>query len=101
MSININYLIALLLIDKVKNFRNSYTLTKVLARKFDIIEFVELMDALTKQGMIKVEVIAGIKNYEITDAGRLFINKNLETIKPIILKKYLNEKEFISSLLDE
>jgi len=85
MSIYLEHLITLLLIDKVKSFRNSYTLTKVLARKFDIINFVELIDELKSQGLINVYVRDGISNYELTSSGTLYLHENLETHKSVII----------------
>lgn len=101
MIVNTNYLIALLLIKRVKSYRNSYSLTKVLAWKFDIINFVELIEKLTKQSMIEVKKINGINHYEITEKGETYLNENLEDAKPFILQKYLTEKDFINTLFDK
>ena len=101
LTFNLEFLITLLLINRVENFRNSYTLTKVLAWKFKIIEFVELISSLQKENLIRVDSLKGSNNYEITDDGRLYLERYFEGIKPTILEKYSEEKEFINSLFSD
>ena len=98
MKANIDFLVSLLVIGKGKSLRDSYSLAKVLAWKFGIIEFVELTCRLVKEELIKVEIIKRMELYELTSNGKLYLEKHLEEAKPIILEKYINEREFISSL---
>ena len=96
---NLDFLVTLLLINKVESFRNSYSLTKILAWKVDIIQFVELIDDLQNKGLIKVETREGKKSYEMTYKGHEYLREHLEEAKPIILKKYSEEATFVNSLL--
>jgi hypothetical protein len=99
MTANLDRIIALLLIYKVKSFRDSYNLTKVLAWKFDIIGFVELINQLIAEELIIAKNINGVNNYEVTGKGKLFLENNLSMATPLILEKYSSEAEFIEPLL--
>src|SRR5260370_41530822 len=98
MTLNLNFLLALLLIRGKESFRNSYNLCKILAWKFNMIEFTSIINALEKEGLINVEVIKSIGYYEITESGNSYINNFIEQAKPILLKKYIEQQDIINKL---
>ena len=67
------FLIALLLVRRTDNFRNSYELSKVMAWKFGIIEFNKIMTELINDTLVTVEIRNLVSHYEITELGILYI----------------------------
>jgi len=94
----VNKLLTLLIINKVQSFRNSYDLTKVLAWKFGIIEFVDLIDSLLQSELIAKVVINGLSHYNMTLKGVDYLKANEETLRLEIYKLYPLQIEFIDSL---
>ncbi len=97
-SFDLNSFIALLLIDKVEAFRNSYELTKVLAWKFDIITIVDIVQNLKDNNLIVSKSDKGIDKYEITNKGVDYINLNMDVGKISIQEKYIEDISFINAL---
>ena len=96
---DLNNFIALVLISKIEGFRDSYSLSKVLAWKFDIITVSEITNKLEEEKLISRKAEQGISKYEITKKGEEFIEINMFKGKPLMLEKYKREQAFIISLL--
>ncbi len=90
--------ITLFLINKVKAFRDSYSLTRVLAWKFDIINVLDVTRELENKKLIKTILEKGIEKYEITNQGLEYIETNIMEGKALLLKRYEGERDFIDSL---
>lgn len=96
---DLNNFIALVLISKIEEFRDSYSLSKVLAWKFDIITVLEITNKLEEDKLISRKAERGISKYEITKKGEEFIELNMIKGKSLMLEKYKTEQSFITSLL--
>lgn len=90
--------ITLFLIKKVKGFRDSYSLTRVLAWRFDIINVSDVTKELEDKKLIKTILEKGVEKYEITDQGLKYIDTNRIEGKALLLKRYEGEGDFIDSL---
>ncbi len=95
---DLNSFITLFLINKVKGFRDSYSLTKVLAWKFDIITVLDITKKLEEGELIKKTLENGIEKYEVTNQGLDYIDANIIKGKALLLEKYKEERDFIDSL---
>ena len=96
---DLDWLITLLLISKVRGFRDSYSLTRVLAWKFNIINVVEITRKLEENKLIERTPDKGNDKYEITAQGVAYINRNILEGKPILYNLYNSERDFIDALL--
>lgn len=90
--------IILVLLTKNDNFKNSYSLTRVLHWKFGI-----LNDLAVKEEMIKAELITkddtdAINVYDITSMGRRYLANNFEKGKSSVYNDFPNEREFLDAL---
>ena len=95
---DLNSFITLLLINKVEAFRDSYSLYRVLAWKFDIITASDVLKILDEEKLINEKVENGISKYEITKKGQEFIEANMIKGESLMLEKYKEEQVFITSL---
>jgi DNA-binding PadR family transcriptional regulator len=101
MQLNLGFFLALTLIDRVPGFRNSYQLSKVLAWKFHLIEFVDLIDKLEENKYVSSKMVDSLRNYEITDAGKAYIS-NFSTEGLSLLKSsYPEQIEFINLVTND
>lgn len=98
MIFDLRYFIPLLLIDRVESFRDSYSLSKVLAWKFGIITVLDIINKLEQEDLLKKDTEHGICKYEVTSKGREFIEANINQGKALMLEKYGEEEVFISHL---
>jgi predicted methyltransferase len=90
--------IVLLVIKKGDTFSNSYGLSKVLSRKFGILNYLDIVTVLNNNGFIEIKEDSGIKVFTITQKGEEFIKiKRLETLETL-LKEFSKESEIIESL---
>jgi|APAra7269096714_1048519.scaffolds.fasta_scaffold11306_5 hypothetical protein len=92
------YALLLLLISKVKIFRSSYDLAKVLAWKFDIINFVELSNEITRDRLVNKTIENALNYYSITTEGVDYLYFWKEKFLPVLFEKYPNEREFLEKL---
>jgi DNA-binding PadR family transcriptional regulator len=97
--VDLDIFIPLVLIKEVESFRDSYSLTKVLAWKFDIISIVDVIKNLEKHGLIIVRITNGNKYFTITNKGLEYIEVNKYEGKRLLLEKYIEEQSFINSIL--
>lgn len=97
-SFDLDNFIALILINNVESFRDSYSLSKVLAWKFDIITVLDVVKKLEEENLINKRTEMGISKYEITKKGKEFIKVNMTKGESLMLKKYQGEQAFITSL---
>jgi predicted transcriptional regulator len=96
--IDLDVFIPLFLIKRVESFRDSYSLARVLAWKFDIIDI--FAKKIVEQGLMTETVKDGISHYEITNKGLEYVELNTIEGKKILLDKYPEEREFINSLFE-
>ena len=93
------FLIALLLVRRTDNFRNSYELSKVMAWKFGIIEFNKIMTELINDTLVTVEIRNLVSHYEITELGILYIENYSKDFEKSLIAEYPYEKDFIKNLI--
>ena len=93
------FLIALLLVRRTDNFRNSYELSKVMAWKFGIIEFNKIMNELINDTLVTVEIRNLVSHYEITELGILYIENSSKDFEKSLIAEYPDEKDFIKNLI--
>ena len=98
MLFDLDSFITLFLIGKFKNFRDSYSLTRVLAWKFGIIAVVDLTRNLENEGLIHKEIVLGINNYSLTKKGIEFVETYIDMGKVKMLETYPSEFSFITLL---
>lgn len=80
-------------------FKDSYSLTRVLSWKFGIITVSELTEKLEKANLITSSVEKGISKYEITAIGLKYIETNFNEGRSLLVQKYKTEQAFLESLL--
>jgi len=97
-TLDLNSIIALVLIKK-ENFRDSYSLTKVLAWKFGIITVSDIIIELEDSALISRVINNGISKYNLTSTGLEYVEANKGEITFLLLKKFKDEQGFIESLL--
>jgi len=97
---DLNNFITLVLISKIEEFRDSYSLSKVLAWKFGIITVLEITNKLENDELISRKSEQGISKYEITKKGKEFIEVNMIKGKALMLEKHKEEQSFITALLN-
>ena len=90
--------LTLLIINNIPKFRNSYDLTKVLARKFGIIELVDLTQSLEKDNLISRNLKEGIHHYNITEKGESYLKENYSVLHSETTNKYPEQSEFINTI---
>jgi DNA-binding PadR family transcriptional regulator len=95
--VDLNNFTALILL-KVKSFQDSYSLTKVLAWKFGIINVSEITEKLKEEKLIISTIEKGISKYEITNKGLRYIEANKDEGKQLLLEQYKSEQSFVESL---
>jgi DNA-binding PadR family transcriptional regulator len=93
--------LTLLIIKNVPKFRNSYDLTKVLAWKFGIIEFVDLTQSLEKDNLISGNLKEGIRHYNITEKGENYLKENYSILHSETMNKYPEQSEFINTIFKQ
>jgi DNA-binding PadR family transcriptional regulator len=91
-------LLALLVINNLPKFRNSYDLTKVMAWKFDIIEIVDLTQSLENDNLVSRILNEGLYHYTITEKGKNYLRENYALLHSQTLKKYPEQAEFTNVL---
>lgn len=92
--------IPLILIKQVESFRDSYSLTRVLAWKFDLISVEDIVTKLKELQFI-AETGSAIKHYTITKEGSDYVESNMKQGKLLMLDRYTNEKSFIELLFPQ
>lgn len=96
--IDFRKLLMLVIIRNSPKFRNSYDLTKVLARKFGIIEIVDLRQSLEMENFINTELREGIHHYTITEKGEEILVKNYSELHLEAINKYPGQSIFVNSI---
>ena len=89
----------MLLVKEVEKFRDSYSLTKVLAWKFDIISAASITERLEAERLITSTIENGISKYQVTDIGVTYVKSNMDEGRNLLLQKYKNDQSFIEDLL--
>lgn len=99
--VDIQKFVTLSLIANVSSFRDSYSLTKVLAWKFKIIEVREITNDLLEMGLLQCTIADGISQYSITDSGTNYLNDNKIQGTQQLFEIYPGEKDFLSNIMRE
>jgi len=95
--VDLNIFIPLLLIKQVETFRDTYSLTRVLAWKFGLISIADIISRLKELDLISASG-SGNEFYEITLKGLSYLETNYDEAKRLMLEKYKNELSFIESV---
>lgn len=91
--------LTLYLIRYVETYRNSYDLIKVLARKFGIINYSQIINSLIGQCLIIETEVKVISHYQIVEKGIELLKKHKEELICILKDNYSEEKEYIELLI--
>jgi hypothetical protein len=89
-------LLALLIINKVEKSRNSYELCKVLAWKFNIIEFVDTINFLVSNEFIDRVEKDGFSFYNMTSKGIDYLKEREKWLYEEVLKRFPDQTRFIN-----
>lgn len=95
---NDDVLIALLLINLGGSFSNTYGLCKVLSRKFEIFDCVEIVNKIIDSGYVSYIKKDGVELFSINELGIEAILQHKNRIVDLLNKKYPHEATFISYL---
>lgn len=90
--------IALLVIKLGGTFSNTYGLCKVLRRKFEIFDCVEIVNNLTNSGYINYVMKDGVEQFVINESGNEAILQHKSRVIHSLNEKFPNEAEFVSFL---
>ena len=96
MLFDLNSFITLFLISKFENFRDSYSLSKVLAWKFGIVTGLDITRDLEFEGLISKVTNQGISKYSLTNKGEEFVENYMDKGKALMLETYPEENSFVT-----
>jgi hypothetical protein len=97
---NLDEFIVLLLLEKNDNFRDSYSLNRILSWQFGILPVIELKEKMMKSDLIYEDSSDGLLKYYSTIQGREYMRDNLENGKLILFEIFSNKQEFLNALFD-
>jgi len=93
--------IVLALLGKNDNFKNSYSLRRVLHWKFGILSDIELKEEMIDNGLITKGNSDNINiYYNITSLGIAYLEKNFDIGKKSIYDSFPEVNEFLDALFD-
>jgi len=95
---NFKYFIFLSLINNIPEFRDSYSISRVLAWKFDIIDISAIAKSLELLGMIVKLKNAAVSEYNITTSGKLYLAAYNDKGQLEAYNKNKEEYDFINTL---
>ncbi|WP_343522272.1 hypothetical protein [Pedobacter sp.] len=98
----IDVFIVLVLLGKNDNFKNSYSLRRVLHWKFGILSDMELKEKMINNGLI-IKDNSGNNNidYNITSLGITYLKQNFDRGKRSIYDSFPELNEFLDALFDK
>ncbi len=99
-ALNIEHIIVLLILNKNKNFQNSYSLTKILSWKFNIIDVMGITNNLANDGLIVSEIRQSINFHIPTKKGITYLEKYLDESKNLLFAQYPQEIEYLHLLIN-
>jgi hypothetical protein len=90
--------LALLVINLGGTFSNTYGLCKLLRRKFEIFDCVEIVNNLINSGHVNYVMKDGVEQFYINESGNEAIIQHRSRIIDLLNEKFPQESEFISFL---
>jgi hypothetical protein len=90
--------IALLVIKLGGTFSNTFGLCKLLRRKFEIFDCVEVVNNLINSGYINYVLKNGVEEFTINESGNEAILQHRSRVIDVLKVKFPNESEFIDFL---
>lgn len=98
----IDIFIVLALLGKNDNFKNSYSLRRVLHWKFGILSDIELKEEMINNGLIIKDISGNVNtDYNITSLGITYLKQNFDRGKISIYDSFPELSEFLDALFDE
>lgn len=89
-------MLALLLMDKYKNFANTYDLIRVLSRMFGLFASSGIFKSIKSEGYVTIEkTVYGVDYYNITDLGKATLKEHKEGLIIALKQVYPDKTDFI------
>ena len=92
--------IVLMLLEKNDNFRNSYSLTRVLHWQFGMLSDIEIRKRMVEDGLITRDHGNEKYMWKITFEGRKYLAKYFEKGRTIVFHSFPEKKEFLDVLFN-
>lgn len=93
-----NKLICVFLVKRHKGQLDSYSLVRLLTRRFNIYNFVEIIEKIVSDGYVKRYKLDNQEGFKITDIGDELIQNNHINLKQKMHKSFPEQIEFLEIL---
>ncbi|WP_316786027.1 hypothetical protein [Pedobacter frigiditerrae] len=93
--------ITLILLNRNDNFKNSYSLNRVLEWKFQVFPVEKLKKEMMEKGLMNRQETGIMYLYDITELGKTYIKNNFEEGKRLLFESFPDAFEFLNSLFED
>jgi len=93
--------LALTLLNRNDNFKNSYALNRALEWKFQVFPVEKLKNEMVEKGLITRKETGIMYLYDITELGKTYMKNNFAEGKRLLFESFPNAFEFLDSLFED